>query len=149
MRSKSLKEIAAEHEELFSSNFKKDYKKLSKNRQLQVDETSKIVDLCVDEMNFQLDESVRIENKFRSAGYLPSEAEEILKIAKNKAVGQCFVFNSKILVKTPFNTVITSDEYLEFLQNQILSVAKLNDKLTNGSFLGLIKLAFKRLIRSK
>lgn len=149
MHSKSFRQLSEEHEESFSANFRKDYENLSKERQLEVNTTSKLVQGEIDEMNRQLDESVTIENRFRTAGYLPSEAEEILKIAKLKQVGCCFKFNDKILVKTPFNTVVTSDEYINFLQNQMLIVANLNNKLTTGSFFDLIKLAFKNLFNGK
>jgi hypothetical protein len=145
MHSKSFKQISKEHEEEFSLKFKQDYNKLSQERRSTVDASSRVVDYAIDEMNSQLEESVVIENKFRTAGYLPSEAEEILANAKTKDIGQCFNFKNKVLVKTPFNTVVTADEYIDVLQNQMLKLSNLNDKLTNCSFFGLINLAFKRL----
>lgn len=70
------------------------------------------------------------------------------------------VIEKNVVIKTPFNTVIPAQQYVDVLQDNILGLTKELDKLTKEllrtsdhnykfkalGFVGLIKLAFTRLI---
>lgn len=162
---KSLKELVADHVDQYESTFEKDLAKLSDSKISEIKSMRDAVDSELEKINIGYDEGVEIENKFRKAGYLPSQARDLLAEFKNKEIGKVFKFFGKELndvvngrdivytafdkyfVKTPFNTVVQADEYIDTLQNQLIAVAKLNEEFTSASFVGLIKLAFKRLFK--
>lgn len=155
---KSFTELTKDHKDRFEKEFKKDFANLDPTRQKVIRKMSDEVDQELDIINSEYDEGVEIENRFRKAGYLPSQAHELIKESKNKDIGMVFKFfgkeieDNKILytafdkyfVKTPFNTVVQADEYIKALQDQLLVLAKLNEEFTSQSIFGLIKLAFKR-----
>ena len=80
------------------------------------------------------------ENRVRAAGYLPSEAEELSTLMRDRKIqiGQLFEFKGKTKVKTPFNTVVDAQVYVTHLQQSLIT-------FTSMSFLDLIKYAFKQL----
>lgn len=81
------------------------------------------------------------ENRLRAAGYLPSEAEDLAYLMKDKniQIGEIFTFKGKSKVLTPFNTVVDAQVYITTLQSSLIT-------FTTMSFFGLIKYAFKQLV---
>lgn len=162
---KSFNELLADHKDQYESTFESDFVKLPDSKKSEILSISQEVDKALEDINTGFDEGVEIEDRFRKAGYLPSEARDLLAESKNKEIGKVFKFFGKNLVdevngrqieytaydkyfvKTPFNTVVQADEYIDTLQNQLITIAKLNEEFTSLSFLGLIKLAFKRLFK--
>ena len=83
------------------------------------------------------------------------------KIASDVSVGVLFYYQGALLVKTPFNTIVSAQNYVDTLQNRVLEltrvpteieICKLKNELstiTSGTFFDLIKLAFKRLFKGE
>lgn len=102
------------------------------------------------------------EDRVRKAGYLPSQAEEIAKFMKDNKiqVGQLFEYDGKSKVLTPFKTVVDAQNYVTALQDRLFEITTVDQEImvsqlktqvqefTSLSFLGLIGLAFKRLINN-
>lgn len=163
----------AEDKEIIEAQFKQDLSGLSKERQDQVLAQSAEVDSELLKMNQELDLQYDVDNRYRKAGFLPSQAEEVLHIGKKQPVGRIFkalgsvhIVNNttysahdRFFVRTPYNTVVEAQVYIDTLQDQIIALGDLNSKLTSEphyeitskltseSFFGLIKLAFKKLIQ--
>jgi len=107
------------------------------------------------------------ENRVRRAGYSPQEAEDIAFILKkeNIQVGQVFKYHRargvELLTLTPFKTVVPAQTYITSLQDRLFEITTVDQEVmvsnlksqvqqfTSLSFFGLIKLAFKRLIKGR
>lgn len=103
------------------------------------------------------------EDRLRAAGYSPQQAEDLARASKLFGVGKIFEFNirgeNRILVQTPFKTVVPAQNYVDALQTRLLElttveveveVSNLKQEIsafTELKFLGLITLAFKRLFK--
>lgn len=84
-----------------------------------------------------------------------------IDMMKKAPVGQLFYYDGRIKVKTPFNTIVDGQVYVDVLQNRVLELTSVDAErhiydlkndlktVTTGSFFDLIGLAFKRLIRRK
>jgi hypothetical protein len=152
--------VDTDHTNKVEAKFRDEYARLTKERKAEVRSHQAEVERELAKINSELEEYQSIEDKYRAAGYLPSQAEELIRAGKVRPVGQVFKFfgaeyrlgmalytcNDRFYVRTPFNTIVLADEYIDTLQNQLVQVARLNSTLTSGSFFGLIKLAFTNLI---
>jgi hypothetical protein len=123
----------------------------------KVREAQAIVDLEISKINSEVFDFER-ENRLRDKGISPRHAEELALIIKDVKVGQLFEFYGKIKVVTPFKTVVSGQEYVTFLQERILDNPQFKKEVelcsalksyTSLSNFGLIKLAIKRIFRSK
>lgn len=149
----------------YSEDFEKDLSKLSLNDLVNLNKAREIVDIHIENVNNDLDEKNVIDNKWRSQDYKPSEAEALLNIAKTQKIGEVFKYggreskdlvkvgeepytrHDKILIVTPYNTVVSANVYIESLQESLLAYHNENIKFTSLSFFDLINLAFKRLFK--
>lgn len=133
---------------------KEQIKTLSQKSQMVVAEVNQVFnELEADIFNFDS------EDRVRKAGWTPQQAEDIAFILKNKTFGEIFDYKGRPLVLTPFNTVIAPQLYLTALQDrlfelttvtveiEISNLKKTINEFTSMSFVGLIKLAFKRLFK--
>lgn len=79
------------------------------------------------------------------------------RVAAGQPVGKLFYYEGRLLVMTPFKTIVGGQVYIDTLQNRILELTTVSAEIeikelksqlstvTSGGFLGLIGLAFKRL----
>lgn len=148
-------EEIAEYEDS-QSKVQEDIKKLSPEVQKAVAEANEAFEEMTD-----LVFDFASENRVRSAGYLPSQAENLAKLMRDEKikVGQIFEFLGKQKVLTPFETVVDAQVYLTALQDRVLETTtvpveievaglkKTIQEFTSLSFVGLIGLAIKRLFK--
>jgi hypothetical protein len=131
-------------------------------RSVATPELSKMIDQVDDEFE-KIGNDVfdfESEDRVRKAGYTPQQVEDIAFKMKteNIKVGQIFQYGGKQLVLSPFKTVVPAQVYLTTIQDRLLEITsvpteveiaglkKTINEFTSLSFLGLIKLAFKRLL---
>jgi rRNA pseudouridine-1189 N-methylase Emg1 (Nep1/Mra1 family) len=157
---KSFKQVSSEHQEKIEKDFREQLKDLSPALQEEVLTQRQLVDLEVELANTDLDIQMGLDTKYRRAGYLPSQAEALMGAAKHREIGRVFKFFGKehtehdlvyttfdkFFVKTPFNTVVEADVYIDTLQNQLIL---LSNQQAPKTFFGLIKLAFKQLLKGE
>lgn len=114
------------------------------------------VSLAVQAESTRLDSQFAEESKLREWAInlcgIPldiSELEEFRDFCKTQRPGM-FYFRAKrgssvSLVKTSFNTIDRTDNYVKVLENAVIDMTN-NSQFTALSFFGLMKLAFKRLL---
>ncbi|SRR6266481_3974762 len=120
-------------------------------KQAVVREMQDKVSACIEEENEFIFSDSAFESDRRCKNARDLEVKSI--------VGKIFTHDGNILIKTPFETVIPAQVYVDVLQDRVIGVT---DELTKVkqevydlssklglyhslTFLGLIKLAFKRL----
>lgn len=119
-------------------------------------EASQRVQDEMDLVNRDMTEGIRIENKFRRAGFLPSEAHDLIKLMRNKNIGQIWAPMSddenqpKLYILTPFKTIVEAQTYVDVIQKRFLEMSSVPSEneiayYRGLDFVGLVKLAFKRL----
>lgn len=124
------------------------------------------VDAAIEEENRKMDLQAETEAKMREAtGLHHVDVERLMEEMAKTPVGETYVFVPKYsahkqyknmvpFTKTPYNTIVPTNLYVSTMQDTVL---KLSDALferqvpqsnfTNLGFLGLIKLAFKNLLK--
>lgn len=90
-----------------------------------------------------------------------NENYTLSKVASGVSVGSLFYYKDVLLVKTPFNTIVSAQTYVDTLQNRVLELTTVPTEVeiynlkrelltvTSGTFFDLIKLAFKRLFKGE
>lgn len=83
----------------------------------------------------------------------------LARVASGQPIGKLFYYENRLLIKTPFNTIVGGQIYINALQERVLQLTSVSSELeidtlkselkivTSGSFFGLIKLAFKNLFK--
>lgn len=121
-------------------------------------------------MQGEVDEAIATENDIHfsdEAFAAEARGREAIKAGSNQPIGKIFQYQGNLLVKTPFNTVLPAQHYVNVLQDQVIGVVteledlkKENTRLSNIlfdqgdpfltgklTFSQLIKLAFKKLFK--
>ncbi len=110
----------------------------------------------------EVDAALEIQNDihFSDAAFAAeARSREAIKAGVNQPVGKIFEFNGNLLIKTPFNTVLPAQHYVNVLQDQVIGttneIIRLKETIKSFStclelrdsqtFFQLIKLAFKQL----
>jgi hypothetical protein len=89
------------------------------------------------------------------------DTQSLKRKVEEQPVGKVFFFNDEYMVKTPFNTLVSSQTYITVLQERVLELTTIPVELEihelknevrhfrSLGFLDLLKLAFKRLLKRK
>lgn len=96
------------------------------------------------------------EARIRKANLTQQDAENMAKIIEREKIksGTVFMFTKNdgdtlVFARTPFNTVVQAQVYVDSLQDSLITIDKKNREFTSLSFFGLIKLAFTNLTKGK
>lgn len=106
-----------------------------------------IVDEEFGEIQKNLDSQFVTEGKVRALGLSTRDTEDLALLMKSSPVGNVVLFRGKFFVKTPYDTVVPAEVYINSLQDTLISVTGAAVSFTNLGFIDLIVLAFKRLFR--
>lgn len=83
-------------------------------------------------------EASEIINTFDDVSF--NEQKSMASKSVNVKIGQIFEHDSKLYIKTPYNTIVDAQLYINVLQEQLI-------KIGNLTFFELFKLAIKRLFK--
>lgn len=145
--------------------FKDDVSKLDPKTQKDVLSARQQVQEELDIQNANMNKQFDVEAQMRNAtGFTHSATERLMEEMKDALnskrlrVGQTYLFQGKAFVWTPYKTIVQADLYISSMQDVVLKLTdaittlevKVNkSNVTKLTFVDLIKLAFKRLLKGK